>query len=350
MLFADPDPDTLYAALLARDPSWDGRAFVGVSTTGVFCRLTCPARKPKRAHCQFFPDTGACVAAGFRPCHRCHPVSGAPPFVTELLAALNADPERRWSEEDLHARGYDPSTVRRGFKRAFGQTFLDLARARRLKSGLSTLKTGDVIEAQLDAGFGSDAGFRAAVARLLGVAPAALRQGGLLHVAWIETPLGDMIAVTDQRTLHLLEFADRPALPREMARLVKQAKGGIGLGETPVTDALRRTLDQFFAGENARFEIPLVLHGTPFTQSVWRALQEIPAGETRSYSDLAAAIGRPDAVRAVARANGANQIAILIPCHRVLGADGALTGYGGGLWRKDRLIRLEKQYEKDKIR
>ncbi len=213
MLFALPDIDTLYDALLARDPSWDGRAYVGVASTGVFCRLTCPARKPKRENCTFFADPGDAVAEGFRACKRCHPLSSASPVVIELLAALEADPDRRWSEDDLHARGHDLSTVRRAFKRALGQTFLDIARARRLKAGIETLKSAPVIEAQLDAGFGSDAGFRAAVARFLGVAPGALRQGGLLQVAWIETPLGDMIAVTDQRALHPLEFADRPALP-----------------------------------------------------------------------------------------------------------------------------------------
>ena len=154
-----------------------------------------------------------------------------------------------------------------------------------------------------------------------------------------------MIAVADNTHLHLLEFADRKGVPGELKKL-EQAAGGIGIGETKITGQIAAELDAFFAGRSARFETPLKLHGSAFTRDVWRRLIEIPAGETRSYLDLANAIGNPNATRAVARANGANQIAIVIPCHRVIGADGSLTGYGGGLWRKQKLIELEQQYAK----
>jgi AraC family transcriptional regulator of adaptative response/methylated-DNA-[protein]-cysteine methyltransferase len=154
-----------------------------------------------------------------------------------------------------------------------------------------------------------------------------------------------MIGVADQTHLHLLEFADRKALPAELKRLVKATPTGIGLGRTAPLAQAKSELEAFFEGRSADFKTPMAPAGTPFTKSVWDALQLIPAGQTRSYSDLARDLGKPDSTRAVARANGANQIAVLIPCHRVLGADGSLTGYGGGLWRKRKLIDLERQFQ-----
>lgn len=347
MMFDLPDDDTLYAALLARDPAYDGRAFVGVSSTGIFCRLTCPARKPKRENCSFYNDFSACLQARFRPCKRCHPVKPAAesdPAIAKLIAALDARPDYRWSEGDIARMGFDASTIRRAFKRQFGMTFLEMARSRRLAHGFTALSAGSVIDAQLDAGFDSPSAFRAAFAKLMGTAPGSLKRDALLRADHLKTPLGDMIAVCDKRALHLLEFADRKALPAEMKRLHKAAKGSIGIGRFDTHDQIAAELHAFFAKTNDQFKTPLALHGTPFTRDVWKALQTIPAGETRSYSAVAAAIGAPQAVRAVARANGANQIAIVIPCHRVIGADGSLTGYGGGLWRKQQLIALEKHY------
>ena len=166
----------------------------------------------------------------------------------------------------------------------------------------------------------------------------------MLRADWIETRLGAMIAVSDARALHLLEFAERRALPAELKRLHRHAKGSLGFGRFAPTDQVAAELAAFMAGQSARFETRLAPLGSPFTQAVWRHLRDIPAGETRSYADVARALGRPETVRAVARANGANPIAIVIPCHRVLGSDGSLTGYGGGLWRKQALIEMERGY------
>ncbi|WP_172329019.1 bifunctional transcriptional activator/DNA repair enzyme AdaA [Mangrovicoccus sp. HB161399] len=344
MLFDLPDHATMHAALLARDASWEGRAYVCVSTTGIFCRLTCPARKPLPENCSFHATVAECMEAGFRPCKRCRPLAkaGAEPAVTELLAMLEADPGRRWRERDLIAAGYDPSTLRRTFRRHFGMTFLEMARLRRLREGFAALEQGGkVIAAQLDAGFESASAFRAAFARLLGRAPGELRAGQLLSASWIPTPLGDMIAVASASHLHLLEFAGRKALPAELRQLETEARGPVGLGRTDPLDQAAEELARYFGGQDAIFATPLAPGGTAFSRQVWAALRRIPAGETRSYGDLAREIGRPEAVRAVARANGANRIAVMIPCHRVIGADGSLTGYGGGLWRKQRLIEIE---------
>ena len=347
-MFDLPDDDTLYDALLARDAAYEGRAYVGVTSTGVFCRLTCSARKPKRENCQFFDRIGACIEAGYRARKRCHPIAPAAendPVIAHLLCALADHPARRWAESDIVALGLDPSTVRRAFKRHFGMTFLEMARLSRLRTGAATLPAGArVIDAQLEAGYDSPAAFRTAFSRWLGLPPGRFAKDALLRADWIGTKLGVMIAVSDAHALHLLEFAERKALPAELKRLFAHAKGNLGFGRFAPTDQVEAEMDAFLALRNDRFETRLVPLGTAFTKEVWRALREIPAGETRSYSDIARAIGRPDATRAVARANGANPIAIVIPCHRVLGADGALTGYGGGLWRKQALIELERGF------
>jgi AraC family transcriptional regulator of adaptative response/methylated-DNA-[protein]-cysteine methyltransferase len=159
----------------------------------------------------------------------------------------------------------------------------------------------------------------------------------------LETPIGPMLAVADEAGLRLLEFAGRPALPAELARLERRF-GPVGFGATAVVDALRKQLAAYFAGDRFGFEIPIAQPGTAFQAHVWAELQKIPAGETRSYGALARRLGRPEAVRAVAGANGANTVAILVPCHRLVGADGGLVGYGGGLERKRWLIEHERQF------
>ena len=175
----------------------------------------------------------------------------------------------------------------------------------------------------------------------LGHAPHALTGQAELTAAWIDTPLGGMVCVTDRDRMHLLEFTERRALPTEMRRLSKAAHGRIGLGRTAMTDRVETQLAAYFAKESCSFDLALAQNGTPFQNLVWAELMRIPMGATVSYSELARRMGRPEATRAIARANGANQIAVVIPCHRVLRADGALTGYGGGLWRKEALLRHE---------
>lgn len=339
-----PSDDTLYDALVARSADYEGRAYVCVKTTGIFCRLTCPARKPKRENTVFFGSVSACMQSGFRPCLRCRPLqeAGREPIVDELLAALDGDPTARWTEDEVARRGYDPSTVRRAFKRALGMTFLDIARYRRLGQAAKQLAGGArVIDAQVDAGYESASGFRAAFQRLIGTAPALSQNRALLFADWFETPLGPMIAVADQTHLHLLEFHDRKALPRELERLQKSTRSSVAPGRTPAIEQIQAELEAYFAGTLSEFKTPLALGGTGFERQVWTKLMEIPAGTTRAYGDIARDMENMQAVRAIGRANGANQLGIVVPCHRLIGADGSLTGYGGGLWRKQWLLKHE---------
>ncbi|MEM8799370.1 MAG: trifunctional transcriptional activator/DNA repair protein Ada/methylated-DNA--[protein]-cysteine S-methyltransferase [Pseudomonadota bacterium] len=340
-----PPARELYEALHARSPVWEGRAYVCVKTTGIFCRLTCPARKPKFENCEFEPTVEACLAAGFRPCKRCRPTHDqivADPIVDQLREALDAAPERRWSEADLRTRGLDPSSVRRAFRRHYGMTFLEFARARRMQMAAHGLARGDrVIEAQFDAGFESASGFRRAFANLLGASPRQFTADTGLYVDWVETPIGPMVAVADASALHILDFLDRPSLPAALQKRIAE-NGGISFAAPDPIQQVREELSDYFAGVRGVFTSPIHLVGTDFSQTVWRALRDIPTGEVRSYKAVAQIIGRPKAVRAVARANATNPLAIIVPCHRVIGHDGSLTGYGGGLWRKQKLITLER--------
>lgn len=338
------DDATLYHALLQRDSAYDGFWFVGVRTTGIYCRLTCAARKPKRENVTFYPTAAAARDAGFRACRRCRPedVSAAvSPQLSRLTSLLRADPSRRWSSADLRAAGVDPSTARRVFRRAYGTTFAQYARTLRLGAAVATLKEGGkVIDAQHDAGYASSSGFREAIAALVGHSPKAVPALDPLTAQWLETPIGPMLAIADRSGVHLLEFVERRALPTELARLQRR-HGPACFGTNPMLDLLAQELGEYFAGTRVRFGVPVVQHGAAFDARVWAALAAIPFGETRTYGELASALGRPSAPRAVGRANGANAVAIVVPCHRVLGADGAPTGYGGGIWRKQWLLEHE---------
>ncbi|HZW27520.1 MAG TPA: trifunctional transcriptional activator/DNA repair protein Ada/methylated-DNA--[protein]-cysteine S-methyltransferase [Trueperaceae bacterium] len=334
-----------YDALLRRDPDYEGVFYVGVRTTGVFCRPTCPARKPRFENCRFFDTPKAALHAGFRPCMRCRPLSHPnemPEVVRRLVEAVEREPERRWRDADFRALGVDVSTARRAFKRRFGMTFVEYARARRMGLALKALREGGtVIEAQLEAGYESGSGFRDAFNRIIGSSPSAA-QGPALTAAWLDTPLGPMLAVADDEGLVLLEFVERRGLETELRRL--RARAAIVPGSNPVLASIERELAEYFAGQRHAFTVPLRPVGSEFQRAVWDELLRIPPGETRSYGEIAAALGRPTASRAVARANGSNQLAIVIPCHRVVNADGTLGGYGGGVPRKEWLLAHERRW------
>lgn len=339
------DRAACYAALLRRDADYDGVFYVGVKTTGIFCRPTCPARKPKLENCEFFPDAQSALLASYRPCARCRPLSHpneTSDVVRRLVEAVEREPHRRWRDADFDALAVHASTARRQFQRRFGMTFVEYARARRLGSAFKAIRSGErVIDAQLDAGFESASGFRDAFTRIMGAPPA--RSSRLLFAAWIDTPLGPMAAVADEHALHLLEFVDRRGLEREIERLRRRQKAGIAPGRAAPIEQIERELKDYFAGRSFAFATPLARAGSPFQNEVWDALLTIPPGETRSYAELARAVGRPSAVRAVGAANGANQLAIVIPCHRVVGSNGELCGYAGGLPRKRWLLEHERR-------
>ncbi len=342
-----PTPDVMLEAFLGRDTTFDGVFVTGVSTTGIFCRPSCPAKKPKPEHTFFFRGPQEALHAGFRPCKRCKPLEQAgtaPDWLQPLLDAVEEDPTRRWKDADVRARGLSPERVRRWFKQHHGMTFQAYHRARRLGSALGQVRGGQSVgRAAFEAGYDSLSGFQDAFRLYFGAAPTDLDGATVIEVSRLPTPLGPMLAGATEDALVLLEFVDRRALPTQVRRIRKGLAAVFVPGRNRIIEEIEADLAEYFEGRRQHFRAPLEMPGTPFQREVWQALGEIPYGETRSYGDVARALGRPSAVRAVGRANGLNALAIVVPCHRVVGADGKLVGYGGGLWRKQRLLDVERR-------
>ena len=347
MIHDEKRKEEYYTALVEKRSDYEGVFYVGVKSTGVFCRPTCPARKPKFENCEFYETAQQALLASFRPCQRCRPLSHpnqVSDLVRVLVEAVENEPEKRWKGADFRALSIDESTARRQFKKRFGMTFVEYARARRMGLALKNIRSGEkIINTQLATGYDSSSGFRDAFSRIMGAPPTRLDDSRILKAAWLDTKLGPMMAIADDSKLYLLEFVDRRGLEREVERLRKRLKAAIIPGTTEPIRSIGRELELYFEGKLTEFRTPLYLMGSPFQQSVWEQLRRIPPGETRSYADIANALDKPTAYRAVAQANGANQLAIVIPCHRVINSDGGLGGYGGGLARKDWLLKLEKQ-------
>jgi len=342
-----PRVSELHRAVDARDPSYEGIFLVGVRTTGVFCRPTCPSKPALRQNREFFASPADAAKAGYRACRRCRPLDRPgehPEWVRRLLAALDAAPARRWTDAALRKLAIQPATARRYFLGRFGMTLHAYARARRLGLALDQLQQGaPVTPAGFDSGFESASGFRDAFKRLFGLTPAAARGTTPIVATLLPSPLGALLAAATDQGLCMLEFADRKKLPGQAADLARWFERPVVPGNHPHIDQVIRELDEYFAGGRREFSVPLDLRGTEFQETVWRELLRIPFGGTISYEELATRIGRPGAQRAVGMANGRNRIPIVVPCHRVIQKNGQLRGYGGGLWRKQFLLQLEQR-------
>ncbi|MBN2400467.1 MAG: bifunctional transcriptional activator/DNA repair protein Ada [Candidatus Aminicenantes bacterium] len=337
----------MYQAIVRRDASFEGLFFLGVRSTGIFCRPGCPARKPKKENVDFFASAKEALFAGYRPCRRCRPLEAkdqTPPAIRRLLADISVHPQQRLTDSDVQRYGLQPSQVRRWFKKHHGLTFQGYLRSLRIGRALSLLDKGEkVIDTAFASGYESLSGFTGAFKKKMGRSPACSTGVPVVVLSRLATPLGPMIAGASRQGVCLLEFMERRMLETQFARLEKRLNARLLPGPSEHIDQLRRELDMYFQGHLHEFKVSLALAGTEFQMKVWHALQSIPYGQTRSYRQQALMIGQPKAVRAVGRANGDNRIAIVIPCHRVIGENGQLTGYGGGLWRKRFLLDLEQE-------
>jgi AraC family transcriptional regulator, regulatory protein of adaptative response / methylated-DNA-[protein]-cysteine methyltransferase len=341
-----PSMGEMERAVQRRDASYDGIFFVGVRTTGIFCRPSCPAKTPLVRNRQYFATAREAIFAGYRPCKRCRPLdtNGRPPgWAQRLLSMVEKAPLGRLTDADLRALQIDPARARRYFLQHYGMTFHAYCRGRRMGKALEQIRLGAPLDdVALGHGYDSHSGFRDAFTRTFGQPPGRSRTADCLVVGWVESPLGPLIVAAKKEGVCLLEFTDRRMLETQFTTLRKQFACAIVPGDHEHLDHLKDELARYFARELQEFTVPVLYPGSPFQQAVWKQLLQIPYGETRSYEAVACAIGCQGAQRAVGRANGQNRIAIVIPCHRVVNKGGQLGGYGGGLWRKQFLLDLER--------
>lgn len=340
----DPlDADACWDAFLRRDRAWDGR-FVGcVTSTGIYCKPSCAARHPRRENMRFLRDAAAARAAGYRACLRCRPdeVGRDRQAVDAALALLEGAGEPL-SLETLAAHvGYAPHHFHRLFKRETGATpaaYARALRAQRLEDALS--KGGRVTDAIYDAGYNAPSRAYADAGARLGMTPSAWKDGGRdVTIRWrtIDSSLGAVLVAATDKGLCRISFGEGE--PELRARF---PKADLQSADARL-DAMAQAVAALVDDPAATPDLPMDVAGTAFQQAIWAALRAIPPGETRSYAELAAAVGRPAATRAAGSACGDNSLAVLIPCHRILRSDGALGGYAWGLERKRALLDRERK-------
>lgn len=333
------DSERAWAAMRSRDRSFDGKFVTGVLSTGIYCRPSCAARHPKRENVRFFARTEQAEAAGLRACLRCRPndVARDEAAVKAVIDAIRMAESVPKLDELADLTSYSPTHLQRIFKRETGLSPAAYARALRSERVKDALDSGaSVTEAIYDAGYGSASRFYEE--RKMGMKPSAWKNGGAgvtVHWASVETTLGPMLVAATEKGVCCLSFGEGEEELRG-----RFPKADLQQGD----DHFQQLLDEVVAQVEAParpHNIPLDVQGTAFQEAVWQELRKIPEGETRSYADIAAAIGKPRAVRAVGSANGANNVAVLIPCHRVVRSDGSMGGYAYGLEIKERLLAKE---------
>lgn len=371
-------PGRQWQQVLERDPSADGQFFYAVKSTKIYCRPSCPSRRPSKKNVSFFPSSAAAEQAGFRPCKRCEPELATPrpdPQAAAITAAteyLAEHATERTRLDDLaKATGVGRLTILRGFRRVLGVSPGEFAKAQRVARFKEALRpeaprpdnhpakrpasdkpapiakpaAKRITDAIYDAGFGSSSRLYESSSESLGMTPRTMREGGaglLIRYTTAPTPLGRMLVAATPTGICAITFGrDDAELTADLRQRFNQAqlvsaKGNTGWLADAVAFVASQTTEHPLAAT-----FPLDVRATAFQQRVWKALQQIPRGETRSYSQLARELGQPTAARAIAAAIGANPIAIAVPCHRVIGKDGTLTGYRWGLDRKRKLLAAE---------
>jgi AraC family transcriptional regulator of adaptative response/methylated-DNA-[protein]-cysteine methyltransferase len=334
------DADSAWAAFERRDRSWDGRVIGAVSTTGIYCKPSCPARRPKREHVTFYRSADEARAAGYRPCLRCRPdeVGRDRAAIARAVRLIEQAEEPPRLDELAEAVGYAPHHFQRLFSRDMGVSpaaYARAVRAKRAEANLSEDKS--VTEAIYDSGYGAPSRFYADAKERMGMTPSAWRDGGrgeTIRYVVRGSPLGPLLIAATDKGICQMNFDDSPERLRRRfpnARVI----------EDDGTIAAWADLALAQVESPGAHDLPIDVRGTAFQEKVWQELRKIPVGQTRSYADIAAAIGQPGAVRAVGTANGDNPVAVLVPCHRVIRSDGSLGGYAGGLERKKKLLAAE---------
>jgi AraC family transcriptional regulator of adaptative response/methylated-DNA-[protein]-cysteine methyltransferase len=342
-----PSDKEMKKAVYGNDSSYDGIFFVAVKTTNIFCRPSCSARKPLEKNIEFYQTAKDALFAGYTPCKRCRPLElngTQPSWVKKLMDMAENSGDKKIHDSDLRKAGIEPAKARRYFLKNYGMTFHAYCRSKRLGKALLKIRDGEKIDdVVFSNGYESHSGFREAFTKLFGIPPGKSHDHEQIVTSLIITPLGPVILAANSTGLCLCEFTDRRMLEYQIKTLRKYFGSTIVPGSNKYIEQAKEELNFYLKGKLSKFKVPLVFPGTDFQKKVWNELIKIPYGKTISYEELAKRVGIPGASRAVGTANGMNRIGIIIPCHRVVNKNGKLGGYGGGVWRKQWLLDLERK-------
>jgi len=339
--------DEMYSVVGTRNTTYDGTFFTAVKATGIFCHPSCRARIPKAENVVFYDSVQECLQNGFRPCKVCKPmekIGETPTYIQDLMAELQQNPHERISDEQLKTKGVEPHTIRRWFKKNYGITFHSFQRMLRINYAFSNIKKGNSITgAAFESGYESLSGFNESYRALFGASASKTKNRNVINVLRFSSPIGSVIACATEKGVCFLGFVGQKNIEKHFVEIQNRFNAVILPGKNPHLTKARIELNEYFDGNRQNFTVSLDISGTDFKIQAWTALLDIPYGKTISYKEQAVILNNSKAVRAIASANGANKISIIIPCHRVIGTNGSLTGYAGGLHKKKWLLDFEKK-------
>jgi len=335
-----------YSVVGTKDTQYDGIFVVAVKTTGILCRPSCRARIPKAENVIFYNTVQEALQNGFRPCKVCKPMEqngNTPIYIKNIIADLQQNPHKKIKDTDLKQKGIEPHTIRRWFKKHYNMTFHSFQRMLRINDAFTNIRKGkSITQSAFNSGYESLSGFNESYRSVFGDSAGKTKNKAIINIVRFSSPLGAMFACATENGICLLEFTDEKRLEGLLKDLQKQLNTVILPGKNKHLTQVQNEMKEYFEGRRTEFSVAIDMQGTEFRKLVWQELMSIPFASTRTYREQAIAINKLKAIRAVASANGANKINIIIPCHRVIGSNGSLTGYGGGLHRKKWLLDFEK--------
>lgn len=322
-----------------------GIYYAGIKTTSIFCISTCRAKKPKKQNVVFFTTIKEALTYGYRPCKLCRPHESSfelPEQVKQVLKLIKEYPKVKIKDSDLRRKNIQPEFVRRWFNKNYGITFQGYQRMNRINNAFKEMKNGkSITEVAFESGYESLSGFGYTFKKLVGSSPQ--KSNNIILLNRLTTPIGPMFIGATDEGVCLLEFTDRKMLETELKDLQRLIKAEILLGENSHIVQAKKEIEAYFNGKLKQFTVAIHSPGTDFQVRAWNLLKEIPYGKTTTYMEQAKKTGNTNSVRAIGTANGSNRIAIIIPCHRVIGKNGKLVGYGGGIERKKWLLNFEHE-------
>ncbi len=335
-----------YSVLGTRENKYDGIFFTAVKTTGIFCFPSCRARRPKAENVIFYDTIDEALQNGYRPCKVCRSmekIGETPLYIKNIIAELQQNPHKKISDEQLKSKGVEPHTIRRWFKKNYNITFHSFQRMLRINYAFANIKSGNSItHAAFESDYESLSGFNESYRSLFGESASKSKNRTIINVLRFSSPIGSIIACATENGLCFLGFIGQKRIEKQFEEIQKQFNAIILPGKNVHLTKVKKEIAEYFDGKRKTFSVLLDIVGTDFRKKVWNELLNIPYGKTVSYKEQAIAMNNIKAIRAVASANGVNKISIIIPCHRVIGSDGKLTGYAGGLLKKSWLLNFEK--------